>query len=109
MTLIMTNLMRFAASSILSWCVEVTGKGFVIVLTAVLGYLIIYEGLHPGEGLTIVPFVAAAVLGHVVGAMFMELFSMAVDTLLHCYCEVAKVGLSGAENATCPSAISRRR
>merc|ERR1740138_179997 len=66
MTLIMTNLARFAASSILSWCVEITGKGFVIVFTAVLGYLIIYEGLHSGEGLTIVPFVAAAVLGHVV-------------------------------------------
>ena len=65
---------------------NIIGMVFITCVTACIGYFIII-GLHEEELASFVgPLLIVVMMGYVLGKLFMNVFGLAVDTTLQCFC-----------------------
>ena len=83
--LILRNVLRISAVSVVSQIVLFIGKVFITVSSAVGGYY--YLEIHFGDELNflMVPTLLIAIVAYAVSEMFNEVFGMAISTILQCF------------------------
>mmetsp|Transcript_59842 Transcript_59842/g.142551 ORF Transcript_59842/g.142551 Transcript_59842/m.142551 type:complete len:923 (-) Transcript_59842:163-2931(-) len=88
--LILRNFVRFGTVAILGNITRLLGLVFIVSATAVLGYFIL-QALHP-ELSPGVPVFVYVVIGYVIAKLYMNVFGLAVDTMLQCYIATEELG-----------------
>mmetsp|Transcript_23742 Transcript_23742/g.37374 ORF Transcript_23742/g.37374 Transcript_23742/m.37374 type:complete len:129 (-) Transcript_23742:489-875(-) len=83
--LILRNVLRISAVSVVSQIVLFIGKVFITVASAVGGYY--YLDIHFGDELNylMVPTLLIGIAAYAVAEMFNEVFGMAISTILQCF------------------------
>jgi hypothetical protein len=94
-SLILRNALRFGTVAVVGWVVEWLGYCFIVMMTALVGYLML-KAMHPDSNPAI-PVFLFIIIGYLVGKLFMELFHLAVDTALQCFIIVEESGGEPAE------------
>lgn len=83
--LVMRNSARLSAITFVSWGVIFVGKLFITTITCGIAYFAfdeyLEEELHSPWG----PIVFIGLIGFFVGGMFMNVFKMGINTVLHCF------------------------
>merc|ERR1712004_406198 len=82
--LICRNILRFGILSGLGRVTNIIGKLLITASTAVLGFLIL-QGMHPQIGSPYLLVFIYGVLGYLSGSLFINVFGIAVDTMLQCF------------------------
>eukprot|EP00928_Gymnodinium_smaydae_P038764 TRINITY_DN26656_c0_g10_i1.p1 TRINITY_DN26656_c0_g10~~TRINITY_DN26656_c0_g10_i1.p1 ORF type:complete len:915 (+),score=199.31 TRINITY_DN26656_c0_g10_i1:204-2948(+) len=88
--LIARNFIRFGVVTSLAGMVGSLGVFFIMVVTAVLGYFI-QIGMHP-DITPVVPVLLYICVGYVVAKLFMNVFNLAVSTMLQCVIATEEMG-----------------
>jgi len=84
--LILRNILRIGAVTVVSEFLLIIGRFFVVAMTGMAVYYSLYYG-PKGEELNslVAPTLFTMVLAYFTATMFCEIFSMAIDTLLQCF------------------------
>jgi len=63
------------------------GKVFIAILTAFIGYMIIVKAERYSSKIysAFIPTLIIAVIAYCIGFLFMSVYGMAVDAILHCF------------------------
>lgn len=77
------NFARFGVVATLGSIIHFLGFIFITSTTVVLGYFIL-QGMHNGVT-PVIPVFAYITVGYIVAKLYMNVFGLAVDTLLHCF------------------------
>jgi len=85
-SLIAGNLLRVAALNCVSGFIVFLGKLFVCVVTALVAFIFFRSNAND-IGDYVIPTVAIAILAYAISVAFFNVFDIAVDTLLLCFCE----------------------
>jgi hypothetical protein len=102
--LILRNIIRFGVVTSVAWIVEWIGYGFITILTALVGYLLLKQ-MHP-ESTPIMPVIMFLAIGYLVGKLFMALFRMAVASSLQCFIITEEMGGEpGGDDAYVPGPL----
>lgn len=83
--LIVRNSARISAITFVSWGVIFVGKLFITTITCGLAYFAFDEYLEEELHSPIGPIVFIGLIGFFVGGMFMNVFNMGINTVLHCF------------------------
>ncbi|CAE7381937.1 slc44a2 [Symbiodinium natans] len=88
--LIVANVLRFGAVALLGTVINFIGYIFIIAATVAVGYLQL-TAMHPNAS-PVVPVAMYVACGYVVARLCMNVFELAVDTMLQCFlvCEQEK-------------------
>jgi len=81
--LILRNAFYFLTLAMLGWMVQWIGFLFIMVATALVGYLVL-QATDPTAN-PVLPVTLYCAIGWVVGQLFMSVFGLAADTSLQCY------------------------
>jgi len=81
--IICKNAIRFGTVAVLGEVVQWIGYMFVMGFTVVVGYFLL-DAMHPDIS-PVLPMFMYAILGYIVGRLFMNVFGLAVDTCLQCF------------------------
>merc|ERR1719424_2804000 len=92
-TLFARNFVRFAWVSAMGGAVNFIGLAFIVVSTAVAGYFIL-KALHP-EVTPILPMAVYIFMAYIVGKLYMNVFHLAVGTVLHSFLCTEEMGGDG--------------
>lgn len=91
--LILRNAVRFALLGSLGGVIRFIGKGFVMATTALLGFLLL-DAMHGDDIDTpVVLVILYLIIGYFVGALFMNVFGLAVDSTLQCFIATEEMGI----------------
>ena len=82
--LILRNIMRVAAVSMVGDFVLVLGKVFISVFTTFIAYLALVNSANDLNGF-ILPLLFVLLLAYFVASMFTEIFGMGISTILQCF------------------------
>lgn len=91
--LILRNMARFAAVAMLGNIIEVVGFMFIMIATGVSSYFIL-KAMHP-DVTPIVPLIVHCAMGYVVAKLYMNVFALAVATILQCFIATEEMGGDG--------------
>ncbi|CAE8725909.1 unnamed protein product, partial [Polarella glacialis] len=91
-SLITRNMLRFGVVAILGSVVHAIGFTFIVVTTTGLGYLIL-QAMEPDISPTF-PVLSYLLCGYLMAMLFMNIFSMAVDTSLQCFIAAEEMGVA---------------
>merc|ERR1711865_9253 len=80
---ILRNAFYFLTLAMLGWMVQWIGFLFIMVATALVGYLVL-QATDPTAN-PVLPVTLYVAIGWVVGQLFMSVFGLAADTSLQCY------------------------
>ena len=85
--LIVSSAGRFLVSSLLGSSVMFLGKAFTTFATAGLGYLMLIYVPWIKDEITspIAPVIVMAVIGYLIGAVFLSVFTFSLDTIFLCF------------------------
>lgn len=101
--LIFRNMARFGAVAFLGSVIHNVGFIFIMAATGVAGYFIL-KALHP-DVTPVVPLIIYIFLAYIVAKLYMNVFRLAVDTMLHCFIATEEMGGDGG---WVPSALTNR-
>jgi hypothetical protein len=90
--LIMRNAVRFAVMGSLGGVIRFIGKGFVMITTGLLGFLIL-QSMHPDLDTPYALVMLYVAIGYFTGALFMNVFGLAVDSTLQCFIATEEMGI----------------
>lgn len=90
---ILNNAIRFSTIIFLSGIIHWIGFCFIVASTGGLGYVLL-DLLHP-EAKVIVPMILFVVVGYFMSMIFMNVFGLAVDTVLQCFIECEENKIDG--------------
>jgi len=90
--IILANVLRFGTVAVLGSVIHCIGYLFIMASTVISGYFIL-KGLHSDMSPTI-PCIMYGLMAYVVGALFMNVFGMAVDTSLQCVIFAEEKGIA---------------
>jgi len=93
--LIMANMLRFGVVATLGSIIHFLGFIFIMVSTVLLGYFIL-QGLHP-DIYPATPVCLYIVISYLVAKLYMNVFGLAVDTILQCYIATEEMGDCSAD------------
>jgi hypothetical protein len=107
-SLITSNPVRFGLVSMLGEIFIFVGKAFITILAALIGYVIITQSTQYSTKIysPIFPTIAFVIVGYAISELFMSVYGMAANTILHCFCLDEK--LQEAERAPprhCPDQL----
>lgn len=88
--LILRNMLRFGAIAMLGSVIQFLGFIFIVAATSILGYFIL-QGLHP-DVYPVVPVLLYIVISYLVAKLYMNVFGLAVDTMLQCFIATEEMG-----------------
>lgn len=88
--LITRNFARFGVLATLGSVIYLLGFVFIMVFTSVLGYFVLL-GLHPDIS-PIVPVIMYVIVSYVAAKLYMNVFGLAVDTMLQCFIATEEMG-----------------
>jgi len=88
--IILRNFARFGLIAALGTAINAIGVLFIVAGTTVLGYLYL-KAFHP-EMSPVIPLIMYVFLGYLVAKLFMNVFLMAVDTMLQCWIATEEMG-----------------
>ncbi|CAE8692261.1 unnamed protein product, partial [Polarella glacialis] len=91
--LILRNALRFGTVALLGAIIHWIGFMFILVATVACGYFII-TAMHP-EISPGIPLLVYLFMSYVVAKLFMNVFGLAVDSVLQCFLACEEMGLSG--------------
>lgn len=91
--MILRNFIRFGVVAMLGVVIKLLGVFAITVATVVLGYYI-FVAMHP-EFSPIIPVILYIFVGYVVAKLYINVFQMAVDTILQCFIIVEESGSGG--------------
>jgi choline transporter-like protein 2/4/5 len=83
--LILRNIARIAAVTVVSEFVIIIGKTFIALITGGLAYFMMDSDLGDELYSSMGPVIFTMILSWFAGCMFMEVFSMAIATILQCF------------------------
>jgi hypothetical protein len=86
--LLLKNFARFGVAASLGAIMHALGFIFIMSCTVVLGYFIL-QGLHPDVH-PVLPMIIYAIISYVVAKLYMNVFGLAIDTMLQCFICVEK-------------------
>jgi len=89
--LMLRHAARFAAVAVLGSAIDLIGFLCILAATTIVGY-IIQTSLHP-EVSAVTPVIIYAIVGYVVGKLYMNVFHLAIDASLQCYIAVEEMGM----------------
>jgi len=99
--LILRNGGRIASLGAIGAVVHFIGTFFIMVATAFIGYQLLIV-LHPDDiSSTVLPTMLYVIVGYVTAKLLMNVFGLAVDTILQCF--VANEEMGGAGDFTHPN------
>lgn len=84
------NFLRFGAVATLGGIIHFLGFIFIMSATGVCGYFIL-QAMH-AEVTPVVPVLAYITIGYLVANLYMNVFSLAVDTILHAFIATEEMG-----------------
>merc|ERR1712196_204328 len=93
--LILRNMARFGWIALLGGIINFLGLAFVVVATAVVGYYIL-KAMHPDVA-PVLPMAVYVVCGYLVGKLYMNVFHLAVATILQCYIAAEEMKLDNVD------------
>jgi hypothetical protein len=93
--LILRNIVRFGVVATLGSIIHFLGFIFIMTATVLLGYFIL-QGLHP-DVYPVVPMVAYIIVSYLVAKLYMNVFGLAVDTMLQCFIATEEMKISKDE------------
>jgi len=93
--LIMRNYARFGVVATLGSIIHFLGFIFIMVATVLLGYFIL-QGLHP-DVYPVLPVAVYIVVSYLVAKLYMNVFGLAVDTMLQCFIATEEMGGEGSD------------
>jgi len=96
--LILRNILRFGVVTSLGVIVRFIGFFFITAATAALGYFILI-GLYPSVT-PVFPVMLFIAVGYIVAKLYMNVFELAVDTMLQCVIATEEMGGDGAGEAS---------
>merc|ERR1712083_1252723 len=82
---------RFASVMVLGSAIDFIGFLCILAATTAIGY-IIQTSMHP-EVSPVTPTLVYALVGYVVGKLYMNVFHLAIDASLQCYIAVEEMGM----------------
>jgi hypothetical protein len=88
--LIMRNMLRFGWVALLSGIINFIGLAFIVIASAVVGYFIL-KGLHP-DVTPVLPLAVYCITAYLVGKLYMNVFHLAVSTILQCFLATEEMG-----------------
>lgn len=88
--LIGRNFARFGVVATLGSVIHALGYVFIMAITTFLGYFVL-QGLHPGMS-PIVPVIMYIIVSYVAAKLYMNVFGLAVDTMLQCFIATEEMG-----------------
>jgi solute carrier family 44 protein 1 (choline transporter-like protein)/choline transporter-like protein 2/4/5 len=88
--LIFRNMARFGAVAMLGTIINYVGILFITAGSSVLGYFIL-KALHP-DVTPVLPIAVYVVTAYIVSKLYMNVFSLAVDTMLQCFIATEEMG-----------------
>merc|ERR1719387_2440588 len=93
--LIIRNAGRIATLGTIGGAIHFIGTFFIMVVTAFLGYLIL--GAMHGDNVSsvVVPCICYIMVGYVAAKLIMNVFGLAVDTILQCFVANEEMGTTG--------------
>jgi len=91
--LITRNFARFGVVATLGSVIHFLGFVFIMVFTVLLGYFIL-QGLHP-DVYPATPVFLYVVMSYLVAKLYMNVFGVAVDTMLQCFLATEEMGGEG--------------
>jgi len=91
--IIATNMIRFGTVAILGEVIQWIGYVFIMGFTMVIGYFLL-DAMHPDID-PFLPMIIYAILGYIIGMLFMKVFGLAVDTCLQCFIFAEEKGGGG--------------
>ncbi|CAE8630585.1 unnamed protein product [Polarella glacialis] len=91
--LILRNALRFGTVALLGAIIHWIGFMFIVVATVACGYFII-AAMHP-EISPGIPLLVYLFMSYVVAKLFMNVFGLAVDSVLQCFLACEEIVLSG--------------
>jgi hypothetical protein len=99
--LILRNGARIASLGAIGAVVHFIGTFFIMAATAFIGYFLLGV-LHPDDiSSTVLPVILYVIVGYVTAKLLMNVFGLAVDTILQCF--VANEEMGGSGEYTHPS------
>lgn len=84
--LIMSNAARLAAMTLVSKIFLGMGKWFVCFLSAFIAWNIMEAWKDLDINFRVMPTMMVALLGYVIGSVFMDVFDMTIDTIFQSFC-----------------------
>jgi len=84
------NFARFGVVAALGSIIHFLGFVFIMSATCIVGYFIL-QGLHP-EITPVVPILCYMAISYLVAVLYMNVFTLAVDTILHCFIATEEMG-----------------
>jgi len=94
--LILRNFARFGVVATLGGILHFLGIVFITAASAGLGYFIL-QALHP-EVTPVVPLLAYIAMGYMVANLYMNVFGLAVDSVLQCFIATEEMGDANTED-----------
>merc|ERR1712107_552893 len=91
--LILRNIIRFGVVTALSGVVHGIGFVFIMAATAAFGYFVL-SGMHP-DITPVIPMLLYLAVGYLVAKLYMNVFGLAVDTMLQCVIATEEMGGDG--------------
>jgi hypothetical protein len=88
--LILRNLARFGWVALLGGIINFIGLAFIVVATAVAGYFVL-KAMHP-DVTPVLPMVVYVFMAYLVAKLFMNVFHLAVATILQCFLATEEQG-----------------
>jgi len=88
--LIGRNFARFGVVATLGSVIHGLGYLFIMAVTTVLGYFVL-QGLHPDIA-PIIPVILYLIVSYVAAKLYMNVFGLAVDTMLQCFIATEEMG-----------------
>jgi len=84
-TLIMKNILRVSAVSMVAEFVLLTGKLFVVVVTTTGAYIYLDDHFEDELNGLWLPVALVSIISYFIAQMFSEVFGMAISTILQCF------------------------
>jgi hypothetical protein len=90
--LLLRNIVRFGILTSLGTVIYYVGYLFIMAATTVVGYMIL-QAMHSDVNV-VVPVISYMAIGFMIGRLFMSVFAVAIDAMLHCFvaAEEMKIG-----------------
>jgi len=87
MALILKNAARFGAVSTVGCIFMFVGKLTIMSCSGLICYLLVTQWEEPAKAISspIIPVVIACIIGHIIGAIFLSVYSFASDTMFQCF------------------------
>jgi hypothetical protein len=89
--LVLRHAARFASVMVLGSAIDFIGFLCILTATTVVGY-VIQVSLHADVS-PLLPVVVYALVGYVVGKLYMNVFHLAIDASLQCYIAAEEMGM----------------